>query len=97
MKDAFFCQGPIQSARFHDQNPAMERSHLKGSANRRPPDFGVPPKPLPAKCFRKRTGNQPGARLATRGMVGQETGTWGEGAGAGRTGAGGTERSTPSD
>ena len=31
------------------------------------------------------------------GMVGQETGTWGEGAGEGRTGAGGTERSTPSD
>ncbi len=31
------------------------------------------------------------------GVVGQETGAWGEGAGAGRTGAGGTERSTPSD
>src|SRR5271157_6035214 len=50
---------------FHDQSHALERSHLIGSPNRRPPDFGVSPKPRLAKSFRKRAENRPDAQPAT--------------------------------
>src|SRR5208337_2063649 len=58
---------------------------------------GCLPSLYPPMCFRKED-REPARRPAgPGGVVGQETGTWGEGAGEGRTGAGGTERSTPSD
>jgi hypothetical protein len=97
MKDAFSAR--VQFSRLSSMIRIMPWSDrilrdLRRSAH---PTLGCLPNLYPPSVSGEEDREPVRRPAGHRGVVGQETGTWGEGAGEGRTGAGGTERSTPSD